>query len=315
MPIGFPRGKAIAPTLLALLVALGACGDSPTQGGTGTVSGVVVAADGTTPVPGATVQLATLPVNGPIDTTDANGAYTLQHVPAGTQQLLASRGSFQSLFTVEVKANESVTAAPAKVAPTGKLGYVPGAFDAIEDIVRDSLGFTMTELTTTDLGTSLVLSQYAMIFVNCGSGSGGASATQLTALRSWVSGGGVLYASDLELDLVQQMFPEHILSALYGEPQDLTATVTSSALRSFISKSTVSLRYDLPSWTTPDQLSATPQVLLRGAFANYDTTYENKPLAILIPHGQGKVVFTSFHNEAGVTIDQLAVLRYFVFIE
>jgi hypothetical protein len=38
-----------------------------------------------------------------------------------------------------------------------------------------------------------------------------------------------------------------------------------------------------------------------------------QPLAISITHGTGRVVYTTFHNEAGVTADQLAVLRYFIF--
>ena len=41
-------------------------------------------------------------------------------------------------------------------------------------------------------------------------------------------------------------------------------------------------------------------------------TFQNQPLAIAITHGQGRVVYTTFHNEAGVTQDQLAVLRYFI---
>ena len=307
--------------LVAGVIFLAACGGGdgggPTESGLGSIVGRIVAADGSTPIPGAVVQLSSRPANGPVDTTDANGDYQLSNVPSGQQELVATRGLFEVEFMVTVRANESTTAAAAELQPTGKLAYVPGLYDQIEAIVRDSLEYPMTELDGSQLGTASVLSQYRMIFVNCGADYAAIldDEAALGRLRTWVSNGGVLYASDLALDLVQAMYPEHILSMIYGDPQDVTATVTSDALQRFIGKSTVSLRYDLPGWATPDELSATPQVLLRGSFVEFETTYTNKPLAVAIPQGTGKVIFTSFHNEAGVTADQLAVLRYFVFVE
>src|SRR5688572_1124057 len=108
--------KAAAIASIAILTA--ACGDekSPTTpSGFGTVNGLVLANDAKTPIPGAVVQLASKPVNGPIDTTDAAGAYTLTNVPAGNQQLRAERGVFVATFTVGVRANETVTAPAAKL--------------------------------------------------------------------------------------------------------------------------------------------------------------------------------------------------------
>jgi hypothetical protein len=310
--------RLLAGAAVAVLTA--ACsGDdapTPTETGVGTVTGRIVAADGSTPIPGAAVQLAARQANGPVDPTDLERAYTLVGLPAGVQTLVATRGVFLGQFTVTVRANQTVTANPTAVQPTGNLGYVAGDYDRIESIVRDDLGYPMTALEPASLGTTATLNAYKMLFVNCGAELseviGDASA--LDNLKAWVAAGGVLYASDLSLDLIQAMFPEHILSVLYGNPQDVTAQVISESIRSSIGKSSVAIRYDLPSWTTPDGLSATAEVLLRGTFVSGDQTYADKPLAILIPHGSGKVVFTSFHNESGLTPDQLALLRYYVFL-
>jgi hypothetical protein len=306
----------------AVAVLTAACsGDDaptpPTETGVGTVTGQIVAADGTTPIPGAEVQLASRPANGPVDTTDTQGAYTLAGLPAGAQTLVATRGVFLGQFTVTVRANQTVTAAPAPVQPTGNLGYVPGLYDQIEVILSDSLGYSPTVLAPENLGTTATLNEYKMLFVNCGADLTAVieNASALDNLKGWVAAGGVLYASDLSLDLVQAMFPEQILSVLYGDAQSVTATVTSEAIRTFTGKSSVAIRYDLPAWTTPDELSTGPEVLLRGSFTDGEQTHADKPLALLITHGSGKVVFTSFHNESGVTPDQLALLRYYVFVQ
>ena len=54
-------------------------------------------------------------------------------------------------------------------------------------------------------------------------------------------------------------------------------------------------------------------MLLRGNIATDEDGTQNQPLAIAFSYGSGHVVYTTFHNEAGVTIDQLAVLRYFIY--
>ena len=56
-------------------------------------------------------------------------------------------------------------------------------------------------------------------------------------------------------------------------------------------------------------------MLLRGNYQSDAGAVTNRALAIAKTEGSGKVVYTSFHNEAGVTADQIAVLRYFVYIE
>lgn len=307
-------------TGLALAVTLSACGSdgSPSAPkGFGIVQGVVRANDGITPIPDALVTLASKPAGGPTATTDANGAFTLEDVPAGTQQLLAKRGIFEAKFNVAVKADETVTAPTAKLVASGKLAYVQGSYDEIEAIVRDSLKNPMTELTEAQLATASITSQYKMIFLNCGLDdfSITESAATINNLKAWVNNGGILYASDWALSVVAEMYPTDVSGELYGDVQAVNASLTDPALVSFIGKNTASIQYDLPGWKTPETISSAVTVLVRGSFESGVDTYTDKPLAIVLAKGNGKVVFTSFHNEAGVTDDQLDVLRYFIYLQ
>ena len=311
------HGTRLRLTCLALTAIVTACGggDGP-GGGVGTVNGLVVAADGTTPIQGATVTLEA-GSGGPATTSGIDGGYTLTTVPDGQQTVLATRGVFEARFNVTVTANQTVTAPAAKLQSTGKLAFVAGAFDHIEEIVRDALQNPMDELQAEQLGTPSVTSQFRMIFLNSGFDSSillnDLAAVQ--SLKDWVQTGGVLYTSDLALDVVVAMFFPDVQTTLHGDTQDLTASVTSPALQSFTGKATVQLRYDLAGWTTPDAISSLPQVLLRGTFTESSITHPDKPLALVVPHGEGKVIFTSFHNSIGATTDQIAVLRFYVYAD
>jgi hypothetical protein len=300
---------------LAGIVLLSACGagESIAPGTPGSITGKVTAEDGTTPVASAIVYIESKGVASGV-TSEVDGDFTINQVEPGTHVVIAEKGNFRSATSVTVQPGKAVNL-PAKLKPSGKLGYVRGSFDRIEDILT-SLGYAPDELTETTLSTPSALSQYKMIFMNCGSGT---SFDVGPALKAWIQAGGTLYASDFELDFVQSMFPEHILAIGSGDEQSVTATITNSALEAFTGKSTASIVYDLGAWRMLESISATPSVLLRGNVTGFDEatfeprTFNNQPLAISFTHGSGRVVYTTFHNEAGVTADQLAVLRFFIF--
>jgi hypothetical protein len=130
-----------------------------------------------------------------------------------------------------------------------------------------------------------------------------------------VNNGGILYASDWALSVVEAMYPSDVSGEIYGDVQSVTADLVDTDLASFIGKSTASIQYDLPGWKTPETLSTAAKVLVRGDFVDGTTTHNDLPLAIVLSKGNGKVVFTSFHNEAGVTDDQIDVLRFFIYLQ
>jgi uncharacterized protein YjdB len=291
--------------------------------GVGTVTGTVTAADGTTPIGDALVEVEGTSAYGasatasraPISTRSAaNGNYTLQNVPVGPQVIVATRGAFQARVNVTVVGNQTVAAPKAPLVSSGKLAYVPGAFDAIETIVSTRLGNAIDELDVTDLADATVTSKYRIIFLNCGLDQSGAQdAATIANLRAFMQAGGTIYASDYASVYVKSLFPTYDF-AYTGEAQTIQATVTDASLQAFVGKTSVGITYDLDAWTDILQVPTGATVLLRGTYFAEGDQRDNQPIAFTIPQGSGRLVFTTFHNEAGATQDQIAVLRHFIYL-
>ena len=288
----------------------------------GTVTGTVTAADGTTPIADALVEVegtsawggSATAARAPISTRSAaNGTYTLQNVPAGPQVIVATRGAFQARINVTVVANQTVAAPKAPLVSTGKLAYVRGVFDHIENIVS-SFGNAIEEISVADLADPTVTSKYRMIFLNCGLDETAAdNAATIANLRSFMQSGGTIYASDYASVYVESLFPAYDF-AYAGDEQTIQATIADASLQAFVAKTSVAIAYDLPDWTDVLALPTGATVLLRGTYLAGGVQRANQPLAFVVAHGTGRLVFTTFHNETGATQDQLAVLRHFIYL-
>ena len=295
----------------------------------GTVSGRVVAPNGITPVPGAVVSLeaeqggggavsartatfaaAALPL--PTAVTDVNGRFTLDRVPVGKQRLVARRGLFVGTIDVDVAAGETVEVEPT-VRSEKQMAYVPGSFDRIEAIVEESLGQEIERISRNQLSDASITDQFGAIFLNCG-----ASIMQtdqvIQNLLAYVDAGGLLYVSDLELPVVRAMIPDAVLQTSSGDSQMVTADVVDEALREghLGGQETVEIHFNLSGWQTMLNVSDETNTLLRGDIQGWGGTMEDTPLAIEIAYGEGRVVYTSFHNSAAATEDQIAVLEHYI---
>jgi hypothetical protein len=133
-------------------------------------------------------------------------------------------------------------------------------------------------------------------------------------LRQFVERGGTLYASDWQFQLVNEAFPELIDRAKVntGQKQTLTADVVDAGLRDLIG-SQIELRFDMPAWYPAAFHGKEVTVLLRGPFETTDGDRAEAPLLVKFPHGNGTVIFTSFHNEKQNSELELKLLRYLVF--
>lgn len=292
-----------------VLLAGAGCSDATEPEGFGTVIGRVTAANGVTPVPSVSVYLE---YAGPSTAvlTDSRGDYMFENVPVGTHVVHADKGNFHATDTVVVVGGGWTNLSPAvRLTAVGELAYVDGSYDSIEDLIKN-LGYTAKKLELADLASPAVLAQYRMIFLNCGANVPESAAAPLL---EWVANGGTLYASDWELDVVQAMFPEDVLNVSSAPSQNITGTITDGGLEQFVGKPSVQIAYDLSAWKTLSQVSNTPTVLVRGTIATDQDGSQNQPLAIAFSYGSGHVVYTTFHNEAGITADQLVVLRYFIY--
>lgn len=315
--------RIIAVFFMALItVFFTACssddnGNFDLDGPTGTVMGKVTAANGTTAIPGASVTIKWSNMddpNLPRTTTDSQGNYSLDGVPEGSQTIVATRGIFQAEVAVDVIADAEVEAPVAALEATGNLAYLQGSFDSIENVVQDMLGHDIDMVEPMIFTSPSELEDYRMIFVNCGSGAMYALFQEPEAIqniRQWVSNGGILYASDLEHEFVMEVFPEFIMSEGSGSSGNTTASVVSAPLADFINKDEVDIVYNLGGWSMPTQISSDVEVLIYGPYPGGSS--EDGNLAISFQHGQGELVFTSFHNSASATADQHAVLTYYVY--
>ena len=307
----------LAFTLLLTLAGCGGGGGADPEAGT--VQGYVFAPDQVTPIIGATV---TAEGTGKTTTTNTQRAYTLTNVPVGTRKIIAVKGSFRAETTVTVTKGQTTTVEKLALAPIGKIGVVEGGFDDI-GFVLDSLGVTyeVIEDPETTFADQTALSEYAIIFFACGlDPSFLYETTGVNNLKTFVEQGGSIYASDWASSVIEEMYPNKIqFLGLVGGEQIITASITNPEIQSLLGKNTAEICFDLGAWAVIDSVAAWVTVDLRGTVMILDLTSleivakNNTPLMVHFSEGKGKVLYTSFHNEAQATDDMKKILDYLVF--
>ena len=134
------------------------------------------------------------------------------------------------------------------------------------------------------------------------------------SLRRFVNGGGTLYASDWQFDLLAIAFPEMIDEAKVGrgEVQTVTANVVNPGLRKRLGP-TIPLRFEKSDWRPAAFTGHEVSSYLQGDFRLNTGSRQTGPLLVSFPVGEGTVIFTSFHNEAQNNDVEKELLRYLVF--
>lgn len=218
-----------------------------------------------------------------------------------------------------------------------RLAVTPPEYDDMGKLL-DTLGqgYRYTQISLEDLLHSDRLAEYDVVFLTCGgvprewlarrvreSERGGAGVYRPKpeivdmiheSLRKFVGHGGTLYVSDLQFDLVKLAFPEFVDRAGEGkgEVQTVQAEVVDPALRRLLGP-TIDLRFDMPAWRPAAFREPDVTTYLRGTYRLRDAPEQTGPLLVTFPHGEGTVVFTSFHNEAQNKDMELELLRHLVF--
>jgi hypothetical protein len=134
----------------------------------GFIQGTVVAANGITPLPGVNVFVDDA---GEIYLTLTNkeGNFTLK-APIGTHEVNYQAGHgkiFRSSSSHEIVEDETRQAGFQVLSQQAQLAYIAGQYDDIQTIIIDSLGYTATKLTVTDLASLANLTPYQAIFYPC----------------------------------------------------------------------------------------------------------------------------------------------------
>jgi hypothetical protein len=327
--------EAIAPWGCGVGTGGGGGGGGPP----GDLRGRVCAPDGETWLSGAIVWVE---VGGSRYETEtgADGTWYLGEVPSGTHELHIEKGSFSTTIEVEV-IDGQVVELPEDECEIGldeiKIAVVDGAYDDVYSVlinvgvdpgIIDNYEYGWA---ATLLGNYDTLAEYDIVLINCGAEEYDFVSSTIYAdnLRQYVQNGGSVYASDWAYDVVEKMFPNQI--EFYGD--DLTtdaaqqgaimesvyATIDDISLAQAMGQSSVEIHYPLPVWALMESVSSQVRVYLRAnadvgdSFGSTTTTLYSVPHTVGFAHGQGKVIYTSFHQEPGLNLDAERLLQLLVF--
>jgi hypothetical protein len=220
---------------------------------------------------------------------------------------------------------------------TLSLAVTPPEYDDMGKLL-DTLGtgYAYEQITLDDLLHAERLAPYDVVFLTCGGvprewlekrlrdserGAAGVYRPKPEiveavheSFRKFVGHGGTLYASDLQFDLIRLAFPELIDEAKAGRGAvgTVEAEVVDPGLQRLLGPA-IDLRFDMPAWRPAAFRGPDVTTYLRGTYTLRDDTEQTGPLLVSFPHGEGMVIFTSFHNEAQNTEMELDLLRHLVF--
>lgn len=271
--------------------------------------------------------------------TRFDGSFTLFNIPAGSYTLTATRGIYSGTGTavIATEGEQVMDASVIMGASNVRFEVVTGFYDDIGDIVT-GLGFVPRTIEGRDgtdwldtVTTEDALTNSHALLLNCGLEDGIWDRTDLEtkrqALRDYVAGGKSLYISDWAYNVMEWLFPEALTfygddgvrdDAKKGEVDTVLADVPDETLRKLVGP-TIHITYDLGYWVIITGVSATPEsgltvdVIARGTVhAQGDIAIDDVPLAVIVHHGAGRVIYTTFHNEAQLDETVAAVLRYMI---
>lgn len=139
--------------------------------------------------------------------SDKDGNFVL-HLFHGNYNLIIQTGSghvFKTELAVSVSADQTLVLPTSQTAlkQIKNLAYIPGAYDKIETLIIDTLGYTATMISISDLSNLSTLSPYAAIFMNCGllgMPPNQMDSTKYANLNSYISKLGSIYASDFAVE-------------------------------------------------------------------------------------------------------------------
>jgi hypothetical protein len=294
------------------------------------LTGVLRTPSGAFPISGASVSL--LQPNGApaaTATTDGCGRFALPSVAPGPYTVrygLRSFGGMAPVSLLQQPARALNTplgiplpfpfpgAAGAAVPPifnpaldAGGLraGVVRGSWDHIEALL-DKMGIPYV-LYEADALEEDAPYQHRMLFVACGAAAIPDKADK--KIKKYVEGGGALYASDLSIAYVGEVF-EKAVNYDYESRGDSGArkayVVDPELAVALKGASQIDLTYDMSGW---QRLAVNQPPGTQAMLRDVET---NEPSAVTFNRGAGVVKYTTFHVEAQVSEAEEAALVYMI---
>lgn len=295
-------------------------GDEPSiDGPTGSVELHVTAPNGSTPLVGATVSV--IGYESLQAETDSTGLAELPQVPVGEVALAIAKGPYYCELVLEVEEGLTTTDQFSIPADSVKMAVVLGAWDSIE-LVLERLGFSYFSgaydiILANDLASEEVVARYDVIFINCGVPLDNSRNADVQAnLRSHVESGGYLYVSDWSSTYVDEIWPEAIQfvspDAQIGYEGTVRGDIVDSELAAAMGTDEMDITFDLGAWVVIDSVGVGTRVHVQGDVQTEQGPMSDRPLTVSFTPGDGKVIYTSFHNEAQTTSDMDHILEFIV---
>ena len=157
------------------------------------------------------------------------------------------------------------------------------------------------------------LSAYDVIFLTCNLQDHDDQLKE--PIETYVSNGGILYASDWRYTAVAKAFP-HVVAGKSpdGQAQQFEAEIVDPALREALGTRKMPLKFDLGEWKAAAFGGPGVDVLIKGTYKPMGGGGPvTSPLMVKFPFNKGAVIFTSFHNEAQNSRIEERLLQYLVF--
>ncbi len=312
--------------------------ETPDEPQFGIVEGRVCSPDGNTWLSEANIYVKVVNEDGTegrIETfSDVDGRFVLDGVPVGPQILLIEKGSFAGQREVVVESGTVTTipddACALETAP--RIAVVHGSqYDNVEAVL-DEIGIEAETIDVYEdnwadqlLGNDARINDYDILFLNCRSNETTYAAREdmQDRLRDFVANGGSLHASDQAYDLIEITFPSKIEflgddaergAADEGASTDLEARVLDDGLRGALQLTAVPIHYGLATWSVMVSVATDVHVYLEAdAPLLNDDVIEDAPQIVGFNHGEGRVVYSSFHQEPGIGAAQEEVLKLIMF--
>jgi hypothetical protein len=308
---------------------------APTPQPFGAIAGRVCGPDGVTWLAVATVWVEPAGAARLSTTSDGDGRYRLDGVPAGAQMLHIEKGSFSTTRAVDVPAGDTLIlpddTCALDVGP--RIAVVHGSqYDNVEGVLHElGIQAEVIDVYQADWAEQLLsdddtLAQYDMLFLNCRSNEDPyvTRPDMQERLRSFVQQGGKLHASDQAYDLIEVTFPDKI--NFLGEDDTLgaadqgkaigalSARVLDSNLSLALGHDVIELHYGLNTWATMVSVGPAVHVYIQADSPLLDgSVLTDAPQVVGFTYGAGRVIYSSFHQEPGIGADQEQVVRLILF--
>ncbi|HJN74450.1 MAG TPA: hypothetical protein QGF58_11005 [Myxococcota bacterium] len=286
-------------------------------------------------------------VDAQMAVADTDGVWGFSEVPAGLPLTVSVqwKGAVIQSYELELvdAQNETVVWEGCSPLPELSVLVVEGYYDdfaavlsAVPNLSVETLDGSSKDALLSLLQDPTRMADHDVLFFDGGHVEEGviwgvSSADQMTALEvqqnlaDYVSAGGGVYASDWAYDVVEQTWPDKLDflgedtvpdAAQYGVSEAVSSTVSNASLAEYLGTDEVDITFDLPVWPVVVGGSDYTSVHLVGDVTyqsgEVETPFPGSPLLVSFHAGEGRVVFSSFRQQAN-TDEMREILEFALF--